>query len=154
MRTHEFLAALGFVVLLAGVGKADKVTCEYDHSIRFSNYKTFMWTHAPESDEPSITQSIMNSVNAQLQIRGMRRVSESADLVIDVNLATREEHTWEDYYDGTRWGWDPGVGGKGPDIRGTKFDCRPFRRGKPQTRLAKRGYRYCFPEGRQAQPGD
>src|SRR5262249_60944384 len=51
---------------------------------------------------------IVQAINTQLQIRGLRQVSECADLVIGANVATEEKHTWETYYSGSGWGWGGG----------------------------------------------
>jgi hypothetical protein len=108
MRTHKISFMLGLVLLLAVVARADKVTSDYDHTANFGNYKTFMWIHPPETNDPFMQQRIMNSVNAHLKIRGLRQVSEGADMAVGANLATEEKHTWETYYSGSDWGWGGG----------------------------------------------
>jgi len=109
MQVQQFFVTLGLVFLLATGARADRVTSDYDHAINFSNYKTFMWIQEPESKEPLTKERIMASVSAELTARGMSQVNDGADLAVGANIATEEEHTWEDYYDGTRWGWDPGL---------------------------------------------
>jgi Domain of unknown function (DUF4136) len=108
MRTLKISAMLGLVLLLAVVARADKVTSDYDHTVNFANYKTYMWIHEPDSDEPFMKQRIADAVNTQLRVRGMRLVSEGADLAVGANLATEEKHTWETYYSGSDWGWGGG----------------------------------------------
>jgi hypothetical protein len=108
MRIHKISVMLGLVFLLAVVARADKVTSDYDHTVNFAQYKTFIWIHEPETGDPFMAQRIMNSVNTQLQLRGMRQVSEGADLAVGANLASEEKHTWETYYSGSDWGWGGG----------------------------------------------
>jgi hypothetical protein len=100
---------MGLVFLLAAGARADRVTSDYDHAVNFSNYKTFMWIQEPESNDPYMKARIIASISAELTMRGMRQVSDGADLAVGVNIGTEEAHTWEDHYDGTRWGWDPGL---------------------------------------------
>jgi hypothetical protein len=96
---------LGLVFLLAIVARADIVTSDYDHTVSFSKYHTFMWIHEPEPKEPFMKERIMASINAQLLARGMRQVDDGADLAIGAHIATEEKHTWETYYSGGDWGW-------------------------------------------------
>jgi len=99
---------LGIVFLTAIVAFADKVTSDWDHTVNFSKYKTFMWIDKPQTDEPFMQDRIMAAVNAQLTLRGLRLVSDGADLAIGANLATEQKHTWETYYSGSGWGWGSG----------------------------------------------
>jgi hypothetical protein len=109
MQVQKGFVTLWFVFVLAAVARADRVTSDYDHAVKFSNYKTFMWIQEPESKEPFMKERIMASVSAELTARGMRQVNDGADLAVGANTGIEEKHTWEDYYDGTRWGWDPGL---------------------------------------------
>src|SRR5262245_13946085 len=106
MRSRRISLVLGIVFLTAAVARADKVTSDYDHSVNFYKYKTFMWIDEPQSEQPFMQDRIMSAVNAQLASKGLRRVSEGADLAVKANLATEEKHTWETYYNGgPGWGW-------------------------------------------------
>ena len=107
MRLQRFFIALGILFFSVSVARADKVRADFDHSVNFSKFKTFMWMHEPETNEPFMKQRIMNAVNQQLTARGLRQVSEGADLVVASNLATDEKHTWETYYNGA-WDWGGG----------------------------------------------
>jgi hypothetical protein len=107
MQTHKIFILLGFVFLLAVAARADRVTSDYDHSVDFSKYKTFMWVPGPDTNEPFMKDRIMKSVTEKLQLRGLRQVNEGADLAVGANLATEERHTWETYYSGGDWGWGP-----------------------------------------------
>jgi hypothetical protein len=102
---------LGFALFLAVAARADKVTSDYDHSVDFSKYKTFMWIREPQPPNPLMKDRIMGSVNDELTARGMRQVDEGADLGVGANLATEERHTWETYYTDSGWGWDWGGAG-------------------------------------------
>src|SRR5262249_17875911 len=97
MQLQRISAMLGILFLTAAVARADKVTSDYDHSINFYKYKTFMWIGEPQTTQAFMKDRIMSAVDAQLTFRGLRRVSEGADLAIGANLATEERHTWETY---------------------------------------------------------
>ena len=102
-----------FVLLLtATLTFADKVTTDFDHSVDFSKYRTFMWIQNPNVQEPLMQDRIMKAVNAQLNMRGLQEVSEGGDLAIGANLTTEEKQRWDTYYTGDGgWGWGWGGGG-------------------------------------------
>jgi len=99
---------LGIAFLMAVLARADKVTADYDRSVNFSKFKTFMWIEEPQTGEPFMKDRIMAAVNRQLTYRGLRQVSDGADLAVGANLATEEKHTWETYYSGGGWDWGGG----------------------------------------------
>jgi Domain of unknown function (DUF4136) len=108
MQIQKLFVLLGFVFLLAVTARANRVTTDYDHTANFSKYKTFMWVHEPDTNEPFMKTRIVDFVNSQLKYRGLRQVSEGADLAIGANVATEEKHTWDTYYSGDGWGWGSG----------------------------------------------
>jgi hypothetical protein len=110
MQSQKISVMLGLVFLVANLARADKVSADYDHTVNFSKYKTFMWIREPETKDPFMKDRIIGSINAQLIARGLRQVSNEADLAIGANLATEEKHTWETYYSGSGWGWGWGDG--------------------------------------------
>jgi hypothetical protein len=105
---HKIFALLAILFFSVTAARADTVTADYDHSVNFGKFKTFMWIHAPEMSIPFMGDRVMKSVNQHLTARGLCEVSEGADLAVSANMATEEKHTWETYYDG---GWDWGWGG-------------------------------------------
>lgn len=107
MRTKQITNILGMLFLTAGAALANKVTTDWDHHTDFSKFRTFMWIQEPNPQEPFMKERIMKSVNLQLQARGMRLVTEGADIAIGSHVATEERHTWDTYYTGGwGWGWD------------------------------------------------
>jgi len=98
--------AVCIFTLLAGVAFAQEVRTDYDHTTDFSKYKTFMWIKEPKTANPLMRDRIVEAVNAQLELKGLRLVSNNADLGISANTATKEQHTLESFYDGfPGWGW-------------------------------------------------
>jgi hypothetical protein len=106
MRPAGIAVILGILFLMAIVAFADKVTFDYDHSVNFLKYKTFMWVQEPQATVPFMQARIVQSINRQLAVRGLRQVSDGADLALGAHLATEEKHTWQTYYsDSGGWGW-------------------------------------------------
>src|SRR5262245_47722833 len=106
MHSQRISVLLGLVFLIATWSWADKVTADYDHDINFYKYKTYMWIREPDTDEPFMKERIMAAVNAQLRIKGLRAVSDGADLAIGAGFVTEEKRAWETYYsDSGGWGW-------------------------------------------------
>src|SRR5262245_12511432 len=105
MQSARIAFMLGIVLLIAAAARADKITTDYDHSVSFYKYKTFMWVQEPDPPAPFMKERIVASINAQLRARGLRQVSDGADLAIGANVATEERHTWETYYTDSGWGW-------------------------------------------------
>src|SRR5436190_8215229 len=101
MRAAVVSVTLGMFFLTAIAVRADKVTTDYDRNVNFSKYKTFMWISESQIDEPFMKDRIIGAITAQLKIKGLRQVSDGADLAIGTNLATEEKHAWETYYSGS-----------------------------------------------------
>src|SRR4030095_12079878 len=107
MRVPRIIPVFVLILFAAGFSLA-KVRTDYDHSVNFSKYKTFMWLEKPETKSTFMESRIVNAVNNQLRMKGLVPVSTDADLVISVTSSTEERQTVNTYYDG---GWGPGWGG-------------------------------------------
>jgi len=114
MRSRLTSIILGILFLTATVARADKVRSDRDCTVKFSDYKTFMWSREPESDDAFMNERIIAAVNGQLRVRGLELVNTNADITIDADFDTEERHTWQTYYDGPGWGggwgWGPAWG--------------------------------------------
>ena len=106
-----------------------KIRIDYDHSVNFYRYKTFMWLEKPITDNPFMASRIVNAVNGQLRAKGLEQVSNDADLGIAVTSTTQEIQTLNTYYSGGfgggfggGWGWGPGWGWGGPGWATTTVD--------------------------------
>jgi Domain of unknown function (DUF4136) len=110
MQAPRICVMLSMMLFAATVLRADKVRSDFDHSVNFSQFRTFKWIRQPVTNEPFAAERIMKAVNLQLTARGLREVTEGAraDLAIGANLASEEKHTWETYYSGSGWDWGPG----------------------------------------------
>ena len=104
MRFAKILT-LGVFILTAGVAVAQDVKTDYDRTVDFSKYKTFMWIREPKPENPLMKQRVIDAVNAQLEAKGLRLVTKNADLGVSANTATKERHTLQSFYDGFPGGW-------------------------------------------------
>ena len=80
MRIFRALFTLGFLLLLPTIVSAQKVTTDFDHNANFSQYKTFMWLREPRVKDPLMRPRIVDAVNSQLTAKGLRLVTDGADL--------------------------------------------------------------------------
>ncbi len=108
-------SVLGILLLTASLALAQDIKTDYNHTTNFSRYRTFMWVKEPRPENPLMKQRIMDAINAQLQLKGLRLVNENADLGVSANVATQERHTLQSFYDDfPGWGWHrmwgPGMG--------------------------------------------
>ena len=106
MRIFRALFTLGFLLLLPTIVSAQKVTTDFDHNANFSQYKTFMWLREPRVKDPLMRPRIVDAVNSQLTAKGLRLVTDGADLGIVANGSTMQEQTLQTLYNGFGgWGW-------------------------------------------------
>ena len=114
MRSKKISAVLGLVFLVASTARADKVTTDYDHTVNFSKYKTFMWIREPEPKDPFMKDRIIESINAQLAAKGWTRVDSGGDVAVVAIKTTQTQRTLQTFYDGFGGGWRwRGFGGFG-----------------------------------------
>ena len=112
MRILRTCILLGFILLFPAILSAQKVETDFDHSVNFSQYKTFMWIKEPRMSDPLMRRRVVDAINAQLTAKGLQLVTEGGDLGVSANGATKEEHTLETLYSGFGgWGWRGWGGG-------------------------------------------
>jgi uncharacterized protein DUF4136 len=112
MRLFRIAAGVGLILLMAGLAYGQKVTTDWNRNADFSKYRTFMWLKEPNAKDPFMNQRLVNAVNARLMEKGLRLVTDNADLAVAANVATQEKHTLNTFYDGFGgWGWGWGGGG-------------------------------------------
>ena len=111
MRVPRILPVFVCIFFAASFAFAGKIRVDYDHSVNFSKYRTFMWVEKPQTENPFMEERIVNAVNLQLQARGLEPVKTGADLGISVTSSTEQKEIVSTYYDGFGgWGWGPGWG--------------------------------------------
>jgi uncharacterized protein DUF4136 len=113
VRKFSAIIFLSFIALVV-VAFAQDVSTDYDHHTDFYKYKTFAWIDPPAIKDPLIRQRVLDTIQAQLQEKGLKMVGNAAiaDLGVMANGATMERHTLQTFYDGFPAGW--GWGGWGP----------------------------------------
>jgi len=102
MKTFLFttgaIAVLGFGILMA------EVKTDYDHSADFAAYHTFSWLKADASN-PLWTDRIKRAVGQQLSAKGWTEQPSGGDVSVAAMGRTRQEQTYNTFYDGLGGGW-------------------------------------------------
>jgi hypothetical protein len=127
MRVPRIIAVFVCILFATSVAFAHKVRVDYDHSVDFSKYKTFMWAEKPQTENPLMADRIVNAVNAQLSAKGLKPVTSDADLTIKATLSIQQRQVVNTFYDGwgwggPGWGWGWGWGWGGPGWARTYVD--------------------------------
>jgi hypothetical protein len=112
MRVPLILRVFVCILFASSFAFAHDVNVDYDHTVNFSKYKTFMWVDKPETADPFTADRIVDSVNAQLTAKGLQLVSSGADLYVSASMSVQQVPVYNTYYDGG-WGWGWGWGGPG-----------------------------------------
>jgi hypothetical protein len=104
MRVSRIILGLS-VFVLAATPAFTKVRIDFDRSVNFSKYRTFMWLQEPDPNNPFMKPRIINSVNAQLIGKGLEPDTTDADLVIRATSTIEKIPIWNTYYSGGFGGW-------------------------------------------------
>ena len=118
-RIRTKAALVASAVLLAGCASAVTVNSDWSPSADFGAFETFGWLPdarddgaAPASD-PIVDERIRTSIESELLNRGMRKVSEGADLMVGYQITSRTNVSYRTT--GTTWG-RAGWGGWGGGV--------------------------------------
>src|SRR5687767_13253120 len=100
----------GFVVMLFGAyAAAQDVRYNYQPGTDFSKYQTYKWVQVPGVQYPNqlVDAQIKQSIDAQLSLKGLRRVDgDDADLYVVYQAALNQEKQWNAYSTGGgHWGY-------------------------------------------------
>jgi hypothetical protein len=105
------------VVLMAGilglVGCSTlTVNTDYDRTVDFSRYKTFNIRPSKSIQQPFLRERLERAVTAQLEAKGLTRVSGGADLWVALHgrVTQRTVIDSTSFGYGYRWGWWGGMG--------------------------------------------
>ncbi len=103
-------SAIGFLLLMiSAAAAAQKVSTDFDHNANFATYKTYKWAKQPSARDPLMNQWIIEGINSQLAAKGWTLVADApADVNVMANVATREERSFDRYYNGGGWRWGGG----------------------------------------------
>jgi len=111
------IIVLGALLYAASPSFAHRVRVDFDHSARFSCYRTYRW--AESADAPSaetlfpnqiLRTRIAGFVEEALAARGLKRVATGGDLLISFNIEITDQPQFTTFYDGgPGWGWGGGI---------------------------------------------
>ena len=108
------IAVFVSLILVSGAF-AQKVRYNFMPGTDFAKYKTYQWVRVEKAQYPNqlLDQQIMDSIDAQLALKGLRKSNEGADLAVVYQVAVDKETQWNSYSTGGGyWGWG-GWGGWG-----------------------------------------
>lgn len=96
--TTGAIAVFGFGILMA------EVKTDYDHSADFAAYHTFSWLKVDASNT-LWTDRIKQAVGQQLSAKGWTEQPSGGDVSVAAMGRTRQEQTYNTFYDGLGGGW-------------------------------------------------
>lgn len=114
MKTQIVIPAL-LLILLAACSPTVKVTSDYDKSVDFTKFKTYAFS--TESSQLPVNdlnkRRILGDVETQLAAKGLTKVENNFDLLVDVRITAKERQEATSYttggYGGYRWGGGMGT---------------------------------------------
>jgi hypothetical protein len=109
------IVVAGCVLLLCGAhAAAQDVRYNFLPGTNFSKYQTYKWVQVPGVQYPNqlVDDQIKQSIDAQLSLKGLRRVEgDNPDLYVVYQAAVNQEKQWNAYSSGGGGYW--GYGGWG-----------------------------------------
>jgi hypothetical protein len=97
-------------MLTASLAIAHHVRWDYDRSVEFYKYTTFMWIKEPQLTNSLMNAQIINAVNAELEARGLCLVTSNeagarADLAVSAHTLANEYPKLNFFYADLAGGW-------------------------------------------------
>ena len=123
----RMLAGIAPWLLLVGCASSPEVYTDRDAGTDFAGYSRYAWREEPATRSPLVRQRLVSGIDAQLQAKGWRKVSEpEAEAVLAVHVASHDEQTIDTFYGDPAWvGWNwhgvQGVGGGHATTRVTTY---------------------------------
>jgi hypothetical protein len=104
----RFLTIPFLICLILPAASAQSVNVDYDHSLSFSQYRTFAWTEQPNPNQirnPLLAQEAKTQIDSQLQSRGLQLIheSENPDLIVVASGGMKTEISYNSW--GGMGGW-------------------------------------------------
>lgn len=118
------------VGLAAAAVPAQTLDIDFDKSVSFANYKTYMWGTGTPAPNPVTAQRIIDGVEKKLAAAGWQKVESNADVLVIYHVSVAPETTIKSYavggpYNGYQWGlygWDGSYVAGGTVGEGTPTD--------------------------------
>src|SRR3984957_16406560 len=106
---RTILASVGSVLLFASSSFAQQVKNDYDRNANFSQYKTYSWEKVQTQDQLWVDR-IKEAVNRALAAKGLTPVESGGDMAIVAIEMTKNQQSFNTFYDGFGGGWRWGGG--------------------------------------------
>jgi Domain of unknown function (DUF4136) len=104
MKKVYWLALVGVLLFGNPFVFGAQITTDYDHSITFSQYKTYSWLKVQAGD--SLWEDrIKQDIDARLAAKGWTRVDANGSATIAAFQSTQDQQTLDTFYDGFGGGW-------------------------------------------------
>ncbi len=110
MKLSRIAMSFCFLLLIAGSALAQQVSVDFDKGTDFSKYKTFAWATGTPAENPLAHQRIIAGIEAQLAIKGLRKVESNPDIVVIYHAATDTQVSINAMGGGPFGGWRWGTG--------------------------------------------
>jgi hypothetical protein len=84
MRLATFTAALAGVLLVGTTSYAQKISFDFDTSVRFGGFKTYAWVPGTNVPDQLVHRRVIDAVDVQLALKGLKKVAreEQPDVLI------------------------------------------------------------------------
>ena len=79
---------LSLILLVGTVSQAQKVSGDYNKTINFSAYKTYVFSNTAGARNPFVNQMILTALERELGARGLTKVDSNPDLSVSYLAAT------------------------------------------------------------------
>jgi len=117
---YRIIATLFAISLSTAPVFAANVVVDYDHSVKFSQYKTYRW-EAVKAGDSIWNGRVQRAIDAELAKQGWKRVETGGDISLLAYQTTKDQPTTETIYNGLGggfggWGWRGFRGGYGGDF--------------------------------------
>lgn len=110
MKLSRIVLGFGFLLLLAGSALAQKVSVDFDKGTDFSKFRTYAWAAGTPAQNPMVHQRIVAGIDAQLAIKGLRKVESNPDIIVSYHAATDTQISINTLGGGPLGGWRFGAG--------------------------------------------
>src|SRR5215510_5281796 len=97
MRVRRIIPAFVCILFATSFAFASDVHVDYDHSVNFSEYRTFMLLTNAKTENPLMDDRIADFVKNQLMAKGLKPVTAGADLNVSATTSTVEKQTVNTY---------------------------------------------------------
>lgn len=131
VRSSSLIAAVLLLTACATV----RVGSDYDHTADFSRYHTFAWmpprTDLRDTPDPLVVQRAHDAIEASLQSKGYRLVSDpaAADFVVDFTIGAHERTDITSFPEPYRGPWFGRRAWWGAPYWGNRIDVRQYQEG-------------------------